>query len=569
MLFAVAAYTILRLGVLLSAEVPSVVPDEPGYWATARWLSGTRPLIHMNDMPVYQLVYGAFLAPLYRLPLSSTGRYRAGLVVGFLLVGAAAALLRRTVRLVTRNELLAATAFGVTLLYPATLATTSFTWSESSVLLWVALFVTGLVELAYTRPKPLMVTGLSIVVGLAPFVHGRLIFLVVVWLGVLLCSCIRYSNDDSTGTPWLLGLAAATVTLGAVGAGAWVQHLATEAIWSGGYSAAGSVRTVLSSPSRWVDIASAAAGQLRYATVSSAGLAVVGITGLSTALRRHIDPARRLVAAGVLAAMAGVFTVSAVFMATAVGRASTEPLGRLSNVRWDYTFYGRYIDPLVLAAAIAGVVSLGQMAPKTARRRLIAAGALGVSLGVALLIRWAGTALDAPVPVNIAGVAAMHLGASRIPVLGATVMALVAMGLFAWRVSEGTRAISHAVLAVVSIGALGATSAAANFHREYDYASIYDQVPEPIPAHRVALIAADAAQDRTLLLNWFGQQYVLTDSGWDFEFSDLGSEELARSPGRDTGLLALSNQQQPTDPSGSWEVVGGGGDVSLWARRSD
>ncbi len=38
--FSVVVFLFLRSLVIFSAELPAIVPDEPGSWAVARWLSG-------------------------------------------------------------------------------------------------------------------------------------------------------------------------------------------------------------------------------------------------------------------------------------------------------------------------------------------------------------------------------------------------------------------------------------------------------------------------------------------------------------------------------------------------
>jgi hypothetical protein len=135
-LWALAVYVATRCVVIAVARLPEITPDEPGSWAVGRWLSGAAGVISMGDMPRYPLVPGAALAPLWWLPVGPELRYQLGLALLTAATVLAAFTVRSAIRMLGADEVLAAVAFALVLLLPASTFSGAFTWSEPMVLLW-------------------------------------------------------------------------------------------------------------------------------------------------------------------------------------------------------------------------------------------------------------------------------------------------------------------------------------------------------------------------------------------------------------------------------------------------
>ena len=575
---ALAAVALARLAVVLRASEPGVVPDEPGYWAVARWLSGRGPRLQMLDLPFYEPVHGLTLLPVELLPVDPTIRYRIALLLGFAALVGSAWLVRFTVRTLGGGELAATVSFTVVLLWPPTLLTTSFTWSESTVLLWLCAVVAGTAILT-TTPARLSTTallGLSLMAGTAPFVHGRLAVLVPLWAAMVLLS---WHRRTTVGAPGGLGTATAVLSLLATGAatasGLALRSAARNEIYRDASSAAGRIISTATDPSAWSSVLAAALGQAWYALVASAGMVAVGAVALvRVALDRTAEPPGvRRFATALLVAVAGIWAVSACFMGATVADTGVEAPA-LVPLRWDHVTYGRYIDPAVLLLTVTGVCGLlvslrGDRTVHRTRIRLRVvfpwAAVVTVLLAAGVVMRWSGAGLEPVVQTNIAALAALGLPGGATGVLVATGLAVVAMALMHSSCADQARFL-RAGLIVLALWALGALAAALSFHGTYGFSGMYEDLGHPPGAHDQIIVSSDARLDAATRLNWPGQQLMLGGSGWELEFSDDPSDDLGNDPPQRAGVLALAGSARPTGDGTDWEQVAAAGEVRFWKR---
>ncbi len=337
-------------------------------------------------------------------------------------------------------------------------------------------------------------------------------------------------------------------------------------LWRDQRSAEETVRGVLLDPSQWIDVATAALGQLWYTTVSSFGLAIIGAIVLATACLRPRPIGERRAALTLGTMFVSTLVVSSLFMASVVQLASTGARGDLTVPRWDHMAYGRYIDAVVLLLSVAGITAVLRSEPGRTRRRLAASGSVAVLLCLGFLARWRDATLGEAVVPNTAGIAAIGLEMGPAEVAVATGIALVIMALIGIASGFGRTAIASLTVAImVTSGFMGAVVAVSTHHL-HSYARMYEDVPPP-EDRRVVVVPDDARQDRALELNWYGQQFVLAPLNWSFEFVEDDSAAIAGSLGPDVGLVALINGTTPAGFETSWRPVGGGGDVTLWLRK--
>lgn len=594
MVAATALAGLIRLPVILAATEPGIVPDEPGYWAIAHWASGSRHLTSMNDLPIYQPVHGMLLAPLEWLPVSPTARYKAALVLTFASVTAAAALVRHTMKKLGAGDGASAAGFVLVVLYPALTTTTSFTWSESTVVFFTVAFVAGLAHLSVDRGdcSRFVLCAVSVVAGLAPFVHGRLSALPLIWITALVW--VSWSDPVSSlsrlGRGRALGFAALTV-LCAISM-SLVRSEMVDSLYHDPRSPGEAVTAVLGHPTRWGDLFWAASGQIWYAIVSSGGLALLGVVALCRSSSGP-DRTRLTFAIGTLSTIGSVLAISASFMADILDRAGQDPTAaELVRTRWDHLTYGRYIDPVVLIAAVVGLYVLVELtrseasrseasrsgnstrgrdaAPsplRSARLQLAFAAGVSIALAVALWVAWNRSGLDSAVEPNLAGIGFVGTASGGARMLLATVVSVCVMGALA--VASADRAsLFRWGAAVLIVGAVLAGGTALDFHGRFSFAGLYEDVPPAGEGRYRALVASDAEEAPAAKLNWPGQQMMLSGRGWRFDFTELDSEAVTENPPSDVGLMAVLDDHAPNSASGQWQQVGEAGSVTIWFRRT-
>jgi hypothetical protein len=559
---ALAWFIVLRVWVVSGATAPRILGDEAGSWALAQYLTGRDDLMTMHNEPIYRIGTAVLLAPLWAITDDPVLRYRAGLaVLALTSIGAAWAVGEALSRAGVRNGVVRAAAFAVVLLFPATVYTGAFTWAEALVLAFWAM--TTLCVVTYSSAPDRLVTILitSLVAGAAPFVHGRMIGIPVVWLGVVVVVSVHQARTPSRRTWSLLGGVVLAVETCAVvlALGSRVQAAAVDAVWA-----------TPSETGQGVDLASfdelafwraaivEACGQLWYLGTASAGLALIGLAGLAHQALRATTPALRLAAVTVAAMMSTNFLASTLMM-TSYLYGSEFTWGRL-----DQLVYGRYNDAVAALLSAIGLVVLARFASSFRATAMVAvAAAATAAVGAVVVWRRGDTPLGPVFGPVIAGVSHYPFDGTGLEILRWSftggLVALV-IGFAAWR----SRAwLVCVVLAALAVGSLTASRDARSVHLAWQYNPLYENVPPAPEEGGVAAVASDIVSVPGYQLPFLGQQYALADLGWDFDVVSADSRSLASAPGSRPDLIVLAGGVSPDD---TWELVGSYGPAAVWAR---
>jgi hypothetical protein len=563
-LWALAVYVATRCVVIAVARLPEITPDEPGSWAVGRWLSGAAGVISMGDMPRYPLVPGAALAPLWWLPVGPELRYQLGLALLTAATVLAAFTVRSAIRMLGADEVLAAVAFALVLLLPASTFSGAFTWSEPMVLLWWALLFRGVVACA-TRPRPTATLVLtSVVAGAAPFVHGRLAAIPLLWLGFLAANAwTRRPGEVRRGDL----LAAWVVTVG-VAAGAMTLHRAVgAALWSGEEPAlkgAGPTAWVRHAD-YWVTLLFEVAGQLLYVMVATAGLALAGAALLVRMVWRPTRPGERVVGATLGLMLGSNLAISMVVMAGFLHESAERPGQLLSSPRWDHLVYGRYNDAAAVVLATLGVVWLGGLARRAQVRRFGIAGVL-VALGCGVLVgaRLATTEWQGQFPTPTApGLTIAPPAGSGPAVWSWTLTAAALTAAMTWGAVGGRQRLLRVLVVWVLVAGLVGVHHAGERHRRGLGFDLAEDLGPAGGSGAALVVPADVNLEPHVRLTVYQAQFGLVDSGWRTEQTDRRSSVLAAEPG-DARALLLMDDVDP--PPGRWRQVGRYDTVVVWRR---
>ena len=571
--------------VISAADLPTITPDEYGSWAVARFLAGHDSLVLMQDMPQYPLVPGAVVAPITLLPIGPVAGYRLSLVVLSLFTVVAAVLLRRVVSMLSPDRsVLAAAAFAVVLLWPATMVTGSFTWAEPTVVLGWAALTWAVVTMWTTATRRSLTSALvvgSVVAGAAPFVHGRLTAAPVVWL-VAVAAAARAGSPGADERPRRRALDAAMCVLIVVsvgGAGRWLEQTVTGALWSD--AASNGMPTIVDSLlvfEFWRSLCIAALGQLWYLVVSSFGLAVFGVLWLVETVRRPARPGLRGAALTVAALASSNLAISAVATGTGVFGAVTGTTDAITGMRWDHLIYGRYNDVVALVLVVLGLVWLWSVPARQLVVRIAGAAAVGC-VAVAVLLDRYGAGLHANdfLLPTIAGVSIVPADRSGLPVLWWTLWGLAALGVVVVSAARGRQVLLGAVGALVVVACLLGARQAAVLQNDRSAPVLVDTVGAPPHPGAIVTIAADTAHLPYLRFGVFAQQHQFAHEGWQFEFSELDSEALADDvalarPGSAASpetanlpdVVVLTDPEAP--PGDDWEAVAEFEGATFWRR---
>lgn len=552
-------FAVTRAMVLRASDLPAITPDEPGTWAIAKWLSGTAGSIEMLDMPRYPLVSGATLAPLWWLPVDAEVRYRLGLLLGSVIAVLAAIVLRRAVVVLTEDRVLGAVGFATALLAWSTAYTGAFTMAEPTVLLCWSVLMLGAVTL--WRAGPLrVVVGTSVAAALAPAVHGRLYAVPLVWCAALAAKAWS-ERGDRTRRRALVGSAA--LTLAGAAMAVLAQRAAGAAVWSRAEPALkGSPTGWLTDAEYWVTLAVSAVGQLWYALVATAGLALVGAALLVRMVLRPRAGWERGVGLTLGALLGSNLAISAVVMAGFLHETGYRAEGSLTAPRWDHLVYGRYNDVAIVVLFVLGAVGAARL-----RHRRLALGLGLASVGLLL----AGTAvvqhrLDQvevlhhfPTP-NVAALS-MVLPARGTTVLwgfaACAVVLVAAMTLATWL---GRSALLLAVGSLLVLSTAAGSHDAATMHSYRLAIDLANQLGEP-SADGVVAVAADANEAPFVRKAIYPAQYELVSAGWQTEFRDEASSSLAGVDDAEVLLLV-----DGVSPGERWQRIDRFDDVVAWRR---
>lgn len=564
---AIALFLLSRGLVALSAEAPVMAPDEPGAWAIAKWLAGTPGTLEMGSMPVYPLVSGAVLTPLWWLPVDGVVRYRLGLLVAAALVLAAALLVRRAVGLLGGEGWPAALATAVMLLVPSSSFGAAFTHAEPTVLVvWASLWW-ALCRQRHGIETRAAVVG-SVAAGLAPFTHGRLVAAPLVWAAFLVLSA-RSPHARAAARRNGRGFVAAAGPLAVLaltsGAAWWLARSATAALWTDPEPALkGDPLAWALDPGAWAALVEQLLGQAWYVVAASAGLALGGVALLVGMLRRPTLPLDRLVAGAGGALVLANLAVSVVAMGGFLHEAARTDTVPLMPPRLDHLVYGRYVDALTLVLTCLGILWCWRRPP---RRRLAAVPGAAAALLVLGGLAASGAAARHdellwffPTP-NLAAGSGL-LAARADPGLGSfTIWALIAVGVVWAAALRDRRWFAAVVCGWALTGWLGATADAVSLQR----------APTPVdvaadlgpPAHGAVLaVAADTAALPGLFGNSLPGRYLVVSAGWRPETRPGDSPALARSPGDAEALLLVDG----VDPGDGWRPVRSAYGATYWIR---
>jgi hypothetical protein len=344
------------LAVALGHRAPVVFADEAGYLGNVRWLTGG-PRWWMGSAAFYGLGYPALLVPLQLVFHDPELRYRSILLFNVVLCSFLGLVLYALCRkFLDASSWVAAAGAIVACAYPAIAVNVGIAWVEVAAALGVALMVLT-AGTAAAQPGPGTFALHAAVIVFLTALHGRFILLPVIALAALLAAGIARAD---------LRLAAG-VGAGIVVAG-WLviraaHRVLLRARWDVGVDLQQvGLRDLLDA---FPDgLLRAASGQLWYLLAATAGMVVVGAVALVSALTRArpaaADAATRVhtsaiagwpVGAYVAALLGGTVLVSIANIAAGIAAEG-------GAARVDFTFYGRYNEPLVPLLLAAGVTAL-------------------------------------------------------------------------------------------------------------------------------------------------------------------------------------------------------------------
>ncbi len=552
-----------RIWVATSATVPKG-PDVIGPWAVAFQLAGAEPSIDMGDILPYSPGMGAVLAPLVAFIDDPTRRYQAAVLLLIGLPVAAAWCVTRAIRRCGLNQNVPiALAFATILLLTSVAFSSSFTWAEPLVLLWLAAWLAGATA-SVANLRISGVTAMAVLSSMAVLAHGRLAPLTLVWpLAVVLFARQDVKSGRRTGLDALRLVVVTTVV--AIAAAFLARQLRTWAIESAWSHPSFDLDTAfldsMGSISYWINALKGLVGQAWYVLASTAGLAGVGVWGLVvTAIDSKVPssaPARRA-ATVVLLGLAATAAVSVLWVAPLL----TGP--RLQ--RMDYLVYGRYIDQVAVVLAAVGAATLATHTARVARRVLPVALSLILVSGVAAWWIRNGHDTDRVPVLNsvISGVSAWPFDREGLDVIRWTMIGFAVGAIITGAAWLGRRALTLSVLVVLALGTIAGSTLAVHSHRAWDNSQLYADFPSATSGAEMLVAASDAVTSLSYRFGAPTQQYVLADQGWFWELSPSDSAQLANEPPADAGLVVL--RWNAGGPTGDWCQLARYGQVLVWAR---
>lgn len=326
-------------------SAPLVVPDEFGYSVIAAYLSGHDWSAIAQGLPWYNYGYGLVLAPVYAL-LEPTHWYHAAQFVNvtLLLVAGCAAnvFLGDFVRDTVKRYLIVA----AVLLYPTLVFNIHFTWAETLIVLLPWLVAIQASRLAGEHSGYLDATLYAVLLASCYYIHARLIALCVAGLVVLAYQVWRRGR-------WRRGLVCVAVFAVSMALGAWLKDYFIAHVYRGmvhgeQHSLVKEILEVLrrlQSPSAALTVLSSAAGQFAYLLIATMGMVVPGAIYMVWRMRQAHVEGRVGEVSGLLFLGLGLLGTY-LLVALSMGASPGGP---------HHVFYGRYSDPIVLAAMAFGL----------------------------------------------------------------------------------------------------------------------------------------------------------------------------------------------------------------------
>lgn len=583
-----ALFAASRVAVLRVADAPVMSPDEPGAWAIAQWLSGSGGTLQMFHMPRYPLASGVVLAPLWWLPVSPATRYQLGLVVAAALVLCAAWLVRSSLRHLGAGPWPTALGTAVVLLVPSTSFATGFTYAEPTVLCCWAVLLWGLGRLR-DRWTPSVVALTAVAAGAAPFVHGRLSAVPVIWCCFVVWSARHERRAPRKGAaqhdpaapheraacqegpaqgPGTRSAVAAVGITAAVMVVGWVlQRSVTAALWIDPEPALkGEPRTWLADPGAWSTMLRTLLGQLWYAVAASAGLAAAGVAALVRELRRSEHTARRAATATFAAMLAANLASSAFTIGGYLQESGYRAGGQLMPPRFDHLVYGRYNDAAIVLLSCLGLVWCWERAGRRALSQvLVASAAVLVAGGVSvqLLVEAHPELLRSFPTPNVAGLSGLVPARGTPSVASFTAVALLTVAVVLLAALRDRRSFGVVIGAWLVLGALAGTADAVRLQSAATPVEVA-AVLGPADTGRTSLtFAHDAWRSPGVVGNWLPGLYGPAADGWSVRGERGDSSTLASAPPTDTGALVLV---EGVRPGPDWIERGADRGVVLWQR---
>lgn len=505
-----------------TARAPQVVADETAYLAMARYLAGG-PRWNLGESAAYMPLYSLVIAPAELFGLSPPAVYRWAVLTNVALAGltflVVEALARRTTRLSPPWTSVAAV---IATSVPALVLSTRFAWSDNLAPLCFALVaLAGLRLLEEPTPRRAFVFAIGGVLGYAA--HSRFLTVIVVVAATLLVLGAR--RQLARG---VVALDLLVMVLGVVVANRLLAVLVSTLNMSGRES------SEFTRVFQIVDLVISVLGQAWYLTVTTGGLATVGVLALLHAgwVRwRRPGLAAGPMAGGEILLLVGLIGIS---FATSAGFMTDRP-------RPDHLVYGRYNDMFVAPLVVFGLAA------------------------VSTAWTWRRAAFGVGVAVAVATVPAQLLWSRRFEVLTGSFMPGTIMGLFALDPLATQRLRSIAVVATLVILVVAAIGAAAHVagrpwvvfagcgallvvalvRATGTYEARYVQ-PDPSGVQEVALLRPGgeeivcAMTAGCPLLNFYRYQFYLPDRTIDLRWDESWRRSpvvLAGKEGSDADLM--------------------------------
>ena len=305
-------------------------------------------------------------------------------------------------------------------------------------------------------------------------------------------------------------------------------------------------------------------GQLWYVSVSSCGLAVLGLGALAWFSCRSSSPVLRPLTLSLAAMFAGSFALSNLLM-TSYYMTSKDMTAPRTILRYDHAFYGRYNYAVIAVLSVVGLLALSKFALRTMALTLAATTAVvSAFLTVVVQRRVTHIELSESFPPTIAGLVLLSGAGTELHVLRWSAISIVICMLWGIACYFSRSALLGLVLAAVVLGSMSATRNAIEMHQSYQYNAAFEPLLTTTDSPKQAVVSSDAANLSGYSYLLTAQQYELADNGWIFTVSEQDSAELAANPDSTSDLLVLAPGFLPT---GNWQSPSFVGPVAFWQPR--
>ncbi|MFG1999797.1 hypothetical protein ACGFNU_11690 [Spirillospora sp. NPDC048911] len=503
---------LIRLWFARTRTWPAANPDETGYMLAARWLAGG-PGADLSGNTFYQGGYPLLLTPAYWLSHDPATVYTLVMVTNAMVGALAFPLAYLALRRLGTGRRAAVTMGWAAPLLPASTFFGAYALTDAVLPVIVLGWVLAL-DRFVRRGDGWTAAGASLIACYAAAVHTRGTVLVCVHAAALLVVLARRGRR-------LTALLGAVTTAGGFSAVMTFHGLVQANLYPEGVRDLGNnleIRLTTLDGQLWA--ISGAIGQLWYLTVSTWGLAGLGLVALvATLAGRRTGFEERLMAGVVLAATVGVAYISS---------AALGDEHRVGNFA-----YGRYLACLALVPTLAGLAFL--LRSDLRRQIMAAAGAAAVTAGSGLWVAlYAGERLRTHHFIGFDFPETSFLAADR-AALHLTTASLSALGLLA-----GLLALRRLHEFAPAAGLLAISLAAMTFIVGTGMKRVTPDPPVQLPAGgRVAI-------DRSLA---WGVRIILLYPVWWTRLERFDSRTTRPDPEVCTVIV---NRPAGTEPAASW-----------------